>query len=80
MRLITIGCEYSGKTTLADALREWGVEHGRPFHMDDADFSIPDVRHLDEEEQQVMASLPHRIKGALSTLPDLLPHRRDLQF
>ena len=62
MRLITIGCEYAGKTTLADALREWGIEHGRRFHMDDTDFSIPDARHLDDEEQRVMAALPPKIK------------------
>ncbi len=62
MRLITIGCEYAGKTTLADALKEWGPTQGRHFHMDDADFSIPDVRHLEDEEQRVMAALPARIK------------------
>ena len=62
MRLILIGCEYSGKTTLADALEKWGADRGRPFHMDDSDFSIPDDRHLNQEEQAAMVALPPTIK------------------
>ena len=62
MRLILIGCEYVGKTTLADALKAWGLKRGRPFHMDDSDFSIPDDRHLSEEDQSAMVKLPPTIK------------------
>ena len=62
MRLILIGCEYVEKTTLADALEAWGLKSGRRFHMDDSDFSIPDDRHLSEEEQQAMVALPPTIK------------------
>ena len=62
MRLILIGCEYVGKTTLANYLQAWGLEHGCSFHMDDTDFSIPDERHLNEEEQSAMVALPPAIK------------------
>ena len=62
MRLITIGCEYVGKTTLADALQAWGAQHGRNFHMDDSDFSIPDDRHLGEDEQQALVEAPPALK------------------
>ena len=62
MRIITIGCEYVGKTTLADALYEWGIENGRNFHMDDSDFSIPDDRQLDDEEQRAMVEAPPGLK------------------
>ena len=58
MRLVTIGCEYVGKTALADALQTWGAQHGRNFHMDDSDFSIPDDRHLAEDEQQALVEAP----------------------
>ena len=62
MRLITIGCEYVGKTTLADSLEAWGAQHGRTFHMDDSDFSIPDDRHLGEDEQQALIEAPPDLK------------------
>lgn len=62
MRLVLIGCEYVGKTTLANALEKWGLERGRKFHMDDSDFSIPDDRHLNEEEQEAMVALPPTLK------------------
>ena len=61
MRLILIGCEYVGKTTLADALQEWGKARGLNFHMDDH-FSIPDEDHLNEEEQRAMWELLPAIK------------------
>ena len=60
MRLILVGCEYAGKTTLADALHAWGQERGRRFHMDDH-FTIPDELH-GEEEQEAMLALPAAIK------------------
>lgn len=62
MRLITIGCEYVGKTALADALEAWGNEHGRTFHMDDSDFSIPDDRHFEEDEQKALLEAPPGLK------------------
>ena len=62
MRLVLIGCEYVGKTTLADALEAWGPTVGRKFHMDDSDFSIPDDRHLNEEEQKALYELPRVLK------------------
>ncbi len=62
MRLITIGCEYVGKTTLADALQAWGAENGREFHMDDSDFSIPDDRHFEEDEQMALLQAPPGLK------------------
>ena len=40
MRLILIGCEYVGKTTLANNLRDWGYPLGKRFHMDDGDFVV----------------------------------------
>lgn len=60
MRLILVGCEYAGKTTLADALHAWGQERGRRFHMDDH-FTIPDELH-GTEEQEAMLALPAAIK------------------
>jgi hypothetical protein len=62
LRLVTIGCEYVGKTALADALQTWGAQHGRNFHMDDSDFSIPDDRHLAEDEQQALVEAPPALK------------------
>lgn len=61
MRVILIGCEYAGKTTLANALEKWGLERGRKFHMDDH-FSIPDEFHIAEEEQKAMVALLPAIK------------------
>ena len=68
MRLILIGCEYVGKTTLADALQAWGLERGRNFHMDDH-FTIPDAQHVSEEEQEAMLALPGAIKERLPAFP-----------
>ena len=42
MRLVAIGCEYAGKTTLIDALMAWGDKVGVHFHLDDH-FSIPAI-------------------------------------
>ena len=61
MRLILVGCEYAGKTTLANALQAWGLERGRNFHMDDH-FTIPDAQHVSAEEQEAMLALPGAIK------------------
>jgi thymidylate kinase len=61
MRLIVIGCEYTGKTTLIDALYAWGEARGIHYHLDDH-FSIPDQFFLDEEEQAAMLAMPPTIK------------------
>lgn len=61
MRVILVGCEYTGKTTLGNALKEWGAKHNRRFHMDDH-FSIPDEYHMSEEEQKAMVALLPGIK------------------
>ncbi|MDA1348730.1 MAG: hypothetical protein O3A47_07675 [Chloroflexi bacterium] len=62
MRLILIGTEYVGKTTLANALKEWGMPLGKRFHMDDGDFTIPDYHHLDEHDQKTMWNLSPILK------------------
>jgi len=61
MRLVLIGCEYAGKTTLVDALDAWGKERGIHFHLDDH-FSIPDQFFLSPEDQQAMLVIPPTIK------------------
>ena len=62
VRLILIGTEYVGKTTLANALQEWGLKVGKRFHMDDGDFTIPDYHHLNEEDQQTMWNMSAVLK------------------
>jgi thymidylate kinase len=61
MRLIVIGCEYAGKTTLIDGLDAWGQARGLTYHLDDH-FSIPDQYFLSPEEQRAMVALPPTIK------------------
>ena len=61
MRLIVIGCEYAGKTTLIDGLDAWGKARGIAYHLDDH-FSIPDQFFLSPEEQGAMVALPPAIK------------------
>ncbi len=61
MRLIAIGCEYSGVSTLLEGLRQWGGERHIHFHMDDH-FTIPDAYHLSSEEQQAMLDMLPAIK------------------
>ena len=62
MRLIAIGCEYAGKTTLYSGLMEWGHERGIHRHLDDH-FSIPDCQMLKQkEDQEVMLGLPQALK------------------
>ena len=61
MRLVLIGCEYAGKTTLVDALFAWGESRGIHFHLDDH-FTIPDQQFLSEADQQAMLVMPPTIK------------------
>ena len=61
MRIIAIGCEYSGVTTLLEGLNVWGAQCGVHFHMDDH-FTIPDAYHLSNEEQQAMLDMLPTIK------------------
>jgi hypothetical protein len=57
MRLVLIGTEYAGKTTLVDALYAWGESKGIHFHLDDH-FSIPDQFFLTKEEREAMLRMP----------------------
>ncbi|TAK23091.1 MAG: hypothetical protein EPO26_09600 [Chloroflexota bacterium] len=61
MRLIVIGTEYTGKTTLIDALMEWGDRRGIHHHLDDH-FSIPDRQFLSDADQTAMLAMPPAIK------------------
>ena len=61
MRIIAIGCEYSGVTTLLNDLLDWGRPRGINFHLDDH-FTIPDAFHLSTEEQQAMLDMLPAIK------------------
>jgi thymidylate kinase len=82
MRLILIGCEYSGKTTLANAIEKWGAERGRQFHMDDH-FSIPDQYHTSVEEQKAMTSMLPTLKERFQRFQcyyhlDVMEHQEDI--
>jgi hypothetical protein len=57
MRLILTGCEYAGKTTLANALKAWEGSHGFHFHMDDH-FTVPDNSLRTDEEREAALNLP----------------------
>ncbi|HAA73812.1 TPA: hypothetical protein DCE37_01675 [Candidatus Latescibacteria bacterium] len=62
MRLILIGTEYTGKTTLCQGLMDWGHANGIHHHLDDH-FSIPDCQMLkSEEDQKIMTGLPDILK------------------
>lgn len=61
MRLIAIGCEYAGVSTLIKGLDAWGKERGIQHHLDDH-FTIPDAYHLDQAEQRAMLAMLPAIK------------------
>jgi hypothetical protein len=61
VRLIVIGTEYAGKTTLIDGLMEWGDSVGIHHHLDDH-FSIPDRQFLSADDQIAMKGMPPVIK------------------
>ncbi len=62
MKVIVVGTEYTGKTTLVNALQKWGMERGIRHHMDDH-FTIPDQQTLkDRSDQMAMLNAPEPIK------------------
>lgn len=61
MRVIVIGCEYSGVTTLIDGLMRWGDEQGIHHHLDDH-FTIPDSQHLEPADAALMLQLTPLLK------------------
>ena len=61
MRLIAVGCEYSGVSTLLNGLMAWGDARGIHHHLDDH-FSIPDKQFLSREDAQVMLNLTPTLK------------------
>lgn len=61
MRVVAVGCEYSGVSTLIDQLDQWGKRRGIHHHLDDH-FTIPDAFHLDAQEQQAMLAMLPAIK------------------
>ncbi len=61
MKIIAIGCEYAGVSTLLDGLLKWGRERNWNFHLDDH-FAIPDRFHLEPAEQREMVGLSPALK------------------
>jgi len=66
MKLLLVGCEYAGTTTLADAIREWaGPAMNIDFRIIHDHFKIPDTKPhgepLTEEEIAQFAALSPRL-------------------
>ena len=61
MRVIAVGCEYTGVSTLIEGLDKWGNARGIYHHLDDH-FTIPDAYHLSDEEKQAMLDMLPTIK------------------
>jgi hypothetical protein len=61
MRVIVIGCEYSGVTTLIEGLMAWGEARGIHHHLDDH-FTIPDSQHLEPVDAAMMQNLTPLLK------------------
>ena len=65
MRLILVGCEYSGTTTLAHAISGW-AEEAMGAHLAVHDhFKFPYVLHeeMSDEEVEQMLALPAKVKS-----------------
>ena len=72
MRLIITGCEYTGKTTLANGIAKWieetlgpPIPQGMPPFHDH--FTFPDIAHgeLTEEEYEQVRALSPRLKAMI---------------
>lgn len=61
MRLVVVGCEYSGVTTLVEGLMAWGDQRGIHHHLDDH-FAIPDRQHIGPEDAIQMLGLTPTLK------------------
>ena len=61
MRVIVVGCEYTGVTTLIEGIMDWGHERDINHHLDDH-FTIPDRQHLAPEDRETMANLSPALK------------------
>ena len=61
MRVIVVGCEYTGVTTLIEGLMDWGRVKGIEHHLDDH-FSIPDRQTMNEEDRRTMLGLSPDLK------------------
>ncbi len=61
MRIIAVGCEYTGVTTLLEGLMTWGHEQNINHHLDDH-FTIPDRQHLAPEDMVAMVNLSAALK------------------
>ncbi len=69
MKLILIGCEYTGKSTLAKKLVDWGKTHDMQFHLDDH-FTIPDAS-LPDEDRKTMLTLSPQFKERFQRFQDV---------
>jgi hypothetical protein len=75
MRLVLIGCEYSGTTTLANAIRDWAVEvlgerillhdHGKIPHISGHPPHETEATLLTEEEKRQVLEASPRVKELL---------------
>ncbi len=61
MRVIVVGCEYTGVTTLIEGILDWGHERDINHHLDDH-FTIPDRQHLAPEDMETMVNLSPALK------------------
>lgn len=67
MRLIVIGCEYTGKTTLADKIHRWMIDNmGEPLMGWHDHFVLPFEEgsgpEVDEETEQLLALKPRLLE------------------
>ena len=61
MKIIAVGCEYTGVTSLFDGLMAWGNKRGIKYHLDDH-FTIPDRQHLAPDDQVTVTKLSPALK------------------